>query len=469
MSDTFLLSWLDALSEQEEGIQREILILRDYYKGEHAVELTDRLQQFIGDEKRDSFPFRVNLVKNVISAVSERLRVKGFDCADDDQANWADEIWKKNKMDALQEDIHDWTLRDGEAFVIVSFDEDEEIPELIPHYRWTDTQVGGDGYGCRIFYPDDNPSRKPRYAVKQWYEMVGTGTNIRQRERRTIYFPNRIERYVRDTSIDWEPYTDDEFGPIIDWTDSAGKPMGVAVIHFKNKGTRSEIIDAIPMQDATNKSVVDLLTTADMTAFRIYYALGFIPTDDGQEPAEDGSNWLTIEPGKLVGTTKVRSEVEFGSIDPSDLEPILRMCHQFMLWTAMVSDTPIARFITTGQIARKETLKEQEGPLLAKITSRQTNFGNSWEDVMELARKVHNKYDNANLDEEVLFEALWDDAETRSQLQRVDLMRGKKELEVPLPQIWRELGYTQQQINEFIAELETVEEESDEDDVDDMA
>lgn len=345
-------------------------------------------------------------------------------------------------MDAIQEDVYEGALRDGESFIVIDWDVENMIPQWICNPRWTDTVNTGDGFGCWMKYPNDDPNQVPLFAVKQWVEK----TDRTQTERRNVYYPDKILKYTRGgANANWS------LVETVDWTGIGGEPLGIPVVVFQTRGLRSEVWDALPMQDVVNKSTLDLIATLDMTAFRIFYALGFIPTDDGKEPAEDGSNWLKIAPGKVIGTTKEKTSVDFGAIEAADPEPLMKAVHQFMLWMAMLSGTPTSRFTTSGLVAAKETLEEQENPLIAKVLSHQIRFGNSWEMVLKVSRRLYNAkmIGEEMLNEEPMFETLWADAGTQSEAERVEMLVMKRELGIPLPQLWQEAGYSRQQIDEM--------------------
>lgn len=442
-----LLSFFDALTVVEEDRQKEIVLARKYHEGNQGAELTDRLKQFINTD----FDFRMNVTRGVVMALVERLRVEAFDCPNDELAKWAEALWDENNLDAVQEEIYEGALRDGEYFVIVSWDEGISI---IPHQRYTDVQVDGDGFGCWMVYNEDDPNQKALYGVKQWTETAGQATEgqiIREvAQRRNHYYPDRVEKYRRDINGEWAPYQppEDEEWPI-PWVDADGNPLGIALIHFTNKGLRCEAWDALPLQDAINKSLIDLLSSSDLTAFRIFYSLGFIPTTDGKAPAADRSNWLSLEPGQVVGTTKSAREADFGAIDPSDLSEQMDLTHQLVLWLAMVTNTPVSRFISTKLIASDATLKEQEGPLLSRVVSRQVRFGNAWARCFDIARHLDNSFGEQSLNVEEKIELIWAEGAARGEHEKLDLLMKKQIVEVPHAQLWKEAGYNQKTIDKM--------------------
>ena len=442
MANAVDLAYLEALSESETVLTRQIISARKYHVGQQNVKLTDRLKQFVGTDF-GGFEFRLNIVRTVIRTVVEKLDVVGFDSEDEETIKWAAGLWAQNNLDALQTDIFESTLRDGAHYVIVDWPEDKLYPRWLPQQQYTSVEAGGDGLGCVIKYPQGDPNLDPIVGIKYWTELVGG----QYTQRKTMYFPERIEKWARiGGGGDWAPYKDvgDTSWPI-PWTDSGGDPLGIAVIPFYNKDLMPEAADAIPLQDAANKVVVDLLSTEDQTAYRVLVALGFIPTTDGLDLKSDGSNALDIQPGSVIGTTKSKSEAEFKAIEPSNLTPITDLVQQLVLWIALVTDTPVSRFITTKLIASDETLKQQEEPLIAKVDNRQKLFGNAIKKAMRLSMRLARVFGTGGeFDETVDIHPIWKSAQSLKE--RLEELTLKKNLGVPLTQLWTELGYSQDKV-----------------------
>jgi hypothetical protein len=461
MADAVEIAYLEALDEQEQAFQRQVVAARKYHMGEHNVKLTDRLKQFLGKDF-NGFEFRMNVVQSVSRSVVEKLGIIGFDSEDPDLIEWAQKVWGVNNMDAVQDDIYDAALCDGAHYVIVDWPVDGEYPRWLPQQYYTSTEVGGDGLGCFIRYEQDDPNLDPIVGVKIWTDKI----DDKQVQRRTLYFPDRIEKYARTGSGgDWQPIMDegDSAWPI-PWVDVDGNPLGVAVIPFYNKWMIPEASDAYPLQDAVNKLVVDLLSTEDQTAYRILVALGFIPTKDGLELKSDGSNALEIEPGVVVGTTKSKTEASFGAIDPPELAPLMDLVQQMILWLAFVTDTPVNRYITTKLIASDQTLKQQEMPLIAKVENRQKLFGRGFKMCFDMSIKLAALYGDEAFQEGESVEVLWKSAQ--SLMDRLEELQLKKDLGVPPEQIWAEIGYDKEKIASWLANQAQNEPTSETEDID---
>ncbi len=280
-------------ADEERTRQKNVLLARDYFEGDVDLPLTDRQLLYLG-YKKNSQPFSMNFCRPVVKAVCERLIVKGFDSPDKVFGAWAVNLWQRGRMDARSADVHLASVRDGEYFVIVSWSQEARRGRVVftPHERYTDPQVeDGTGYGCRAVYPDGDPSQAMSYAVKRWTESVTDAQGKRTtRQRMTVYFPERFERYAMGKGGTWEPYREDGQAFPTPWVDGQGQPLGIPVIHFRNSDGRSELWDAIPLQDAIHKAALDLLAAQDTAGFPMLIARGFNLTTDGAPPASDSSS-----------------------------------------------------------------------------------------------------------------------------------------------------------------------------------
>jgi hypothetical protein len=100
--------------------------------------------------------------------------------------------------------------------------------------------------------------------------------------------------------------------------------------------------------------------------------------------------------------------------------------------------------------------KQREAGLVARARDRQVSFGNAYEDMMAIARRLHNAFGNGEkLDEEQSISAQWKDAQTRNEKELLETLILKAQLLVPQEQLWREMGYDAEQIEEFKALQDT--------------
>lgn len=441
-----LAAWL---ADEEKERQRDIVTARKYYDGDHDVHLTDRQEEFLYHQRAGEERFALNYCVSIVKAVYERMLVKGFQSDDKALSQWAWDMWQRNRMDAHQIGVHRGGVRDGEHFVFVDWDQEKGQPVFIAHPRYTDPTLDGTGFGCKAFYPDDDPSYPMTRASKRWTETVTseeTGKRV-TRSRLTVYYPERVEKYLLATragsEAGWVPFeTEGEAWPL-PWVDGQGRPLGIPIIHFYNPGRRSELWDAVPVQDLINKTALDIIATADACGFPIKVAKDFIPTTDGASPATDGSNYLKIFPGCWISNVPATGSVE--TIPPADITKLMDSLDSWILKLAQITDTPVSRFQLTRQVAAEGTLKQQEAPLLAKVRVRASLFGNAWEDCMYMARRLANFY-GEGLNEDSELETLWEPAETRDDKAFREAMMLEMQMGVPKEMLWVKLGYSQEDI-----------------------
>lgn len=466
-----------SLLRDDAALLKRMQRARNYHDGTQFVKLTDRLREYLGDDTTldDADLLALNVCHTVVNAVTEKLLVRGFDTDEEvpvavdaetgveeegekPVATWATTVWQRNRMDVRQDDVHTPTIRDREAFVIVDWDAESQMPRFTAHKRYVSADVGGDAEGCKIVYQNNDPDQPAMFAVKRWTEPYFEAGVERSRLRMTVYYPDSIEKWASTAGDNWQAHTDDPSEPWpLPWVDNDGNPLGIAVIHFRNHGDDQEARRAIPLQNALNKLLVDLMQASDYTAFRILIALGWDPVD------EDGND-LVIAPGRWIGTTDHDGKVEV--VDGANLDNMLNVIDAIILRVAQVTDTPAHRFITTKAIASDETQKQGDSPLVNKLRKRQARIGNGWEDAMHLALRLHNKAatdDEAPADDttpplaelpEAIFSCQWEPAEARDTQAELEQAEIKQRIGVPFEQVMLDLGYEPSKVAQWAIKKE---------------
>lgn len=453
------MSLLSALIANELEEQQVIAKAREYYKGQQTVHLTERAEEYLQLHSDGKIKLRLNVVQVIVSAVLELLILQGLTTDESGEtkpvATWLSDVFKENQLINLADDLHELVMRDREGFLIVDWNENKGIPRYTMQERFIDLAAGGNGTGCWMLYENDDFYQPPILAVQQWSESVMRGAERSTRNRRTVYYPDRYERFV-DNGADWVPFEGDDApdedagegesqGHVVPWTvdgKPGGEPLGIPVIHFRNKGYIPEAFEALPIQDGINKLFVDLLGAGDLAGFPLLVALGFYPTTDGKEPKADGSNLIKIAPRSWIGTTKSKNDAEVKQIEAGDLSKLLDTLLTTITLAAQITGTPVSRFVMTKQIASSETLKEQDGPLASKVEKRSSLLGTSWVQAAEMGRRLHNvKSKGTKLDENVQINAVW-----RKKANIDELIKKRNGLKIPLEQLWKEWGYTEKEI-----------------------
>jgi hypothetical protein len=456
---------LEAIVAAHDTATQQYKEYREYWEGDHAVRLTARMKQFLQNNGfRDNAGFRNNLCPLVIETLSDRLRIAGFTVPGEDVpvsenvvpgdpeaakigpiAQFASEVWARNRGDRLQGRVHENAIGLGDAFVIVEWDELEQRPRL----AYNDPNL------VRVWYDPEDADRivmaSKRWVVSNDPQSVLT-VNNRESVRLNVYKPDRIERYIRNGLIGggiWRQFTDvaNPEWPIA-WTDSAGEPLGIPVVHFANNDRgqrygRSEIADVVPLQDALNKAVVDVVRVMDAQGWPQRYALGVseAPTDD-----------LVAVPGAIFYSKSEHATM--GTLDSAMPTGIIELWNKFEESVAAITRTPQHAFRVTNGLPSGEALKTAESGLVAKAEKRGITFGDAWEDVMTIALKLGQA--NGVISAELPasgFAVEWESFETRDdELQRIQAINSKEGISER--QRWREYGYTDEQIERMEEEKE---------------
>lgn len=459
------MMYIDALVEALDKDDARVALARRYFNGSQDVYMSERVKEFLDIHDEDARKFCLNICRTIVLAVKDELSVSGFNTSEEPdgegvktQAKWAWDLWTKNHMDSVQAEVHESALADRETFIIVDFDYNKKRSRFIHNYRYTNVDdTGGDGQGVWMVYENDDINQDPICAVKQWlqtdYDSAGQAVVT---TRRTIYYPDHIEKWYSDGS--WKHFieksttlgADGNVVPEpwpIPWVKKDKTPMGIPVIHFRNVGLTPEHWDAVPIQDSINKTLVDILASNDLTAFQMLAALGWYPTTDGNVPKSDGSNLLRVGPGQFIGTKDPNGKLQV--IIGSDPTPLVNTLKDLVLLAAQVTSTPTSRFTTTKLIASQETLKEQNTQLKKKATDRRVLYGDAWEACMDMARRIENTFgEEAELDEEITFSTIWVNNQT------IEELLEKKKLGIPEETLWAEAGYSTEQISSMKKTLE---------------
>jgi hypothetical protein len=341
-------------------------------------------------------------------------------------------LWGQNRMDGLQGVIHTDTIMVGDSYIICDWDIENERPrwthnlaeQIVPHYN--------------------EVTRKIDWASKKWIQYPRLGEE--PETRLNIYYPDKVEKYVARGGV-WAPFTDeeDEEWPT-PWLGRTNEPLGVPIVHFKNKPLSedfgvSEISNIIPMQDLLNKTLIDLVMVLDTLAFPQRYTVDI----------DHNSSRIDVMPGSVTEFhTELDSGGSVGQWAAANVDGPLRSIETIVQHIAGISRTPQHLFQITGGMPSGEALKTAESGLVHKAKQRMVSFGNAWEDCVMMALKIQDAFGTsvASLDD-LSLDVEWDDPETRNEESHMNVLKAKMELGITKHQIWREMGYSQAEIDQM--------------------
>lgn len=454
MSHDLQAAYVDYCVQQMREREDKYRIYREYYDGDHDVQFIDRLKAFIGAKAGINLDFSVNYCPMVVQAKASRLNIKGFK-TEDDSSKTFETWWQKNRMDALQGIVHLAAIRDADTFVLVEWDKVAKMPRYTHEKAYC-------GHGVMVHYSDER-ANEIKFASKQW--IINYGEHTGKQRRLNLYLPNRIERYMDNDEAaglgQWLPYLDESdptvflgdgvYGKagISWWTRDGtefGEPLGIPIIHFKDNDSgdcygNGLLGRVIPLQDALNKTEIDLLAAMDVEGFGLM--VGY------------GANWegVRVGPGALVHTQKPKTEAQMERLAGSNPVGMLAVKSDIVMDIARVTGTPLSYLQSTGQIASADTLKQQETALVAGIKKAQVDFGNAWEDCLNMGRKLFNVFGNGTLSEEIIIETIWDSAESRNDKEETETLAIQVEkIGVSQDKAQEKLGYDAEDREAFARE-----------------
>lgn len=390
------MAFLDHLVSEAEEKAANYRIYRSYYDGEHQAQISDRQRaylQLIGRQE-----FSANYMPIVVDSLAHRLSVAAFDADKDEET--LNDWWADMGMGAKQSAVHVGAIRDGDSMLLLEWDDEEKRP------LWT-PQLAYDGRdGCQVHY--DPSSGKIQAATKRWWIEYGDGAG--KIRRMNVYLPDHIERYYSNNESEWawQPWNGDGQGWRIEWTMKDGSPIGVPMVHFTNRARGfthglSELSPAIPMQNALNKSVIDLLAAADASGFRIMFGVG----DDYSD--------VKVHPGAIINSLKRRDEADMKIFPGEDLRPLIEVIDSFVQRIGQVSDTPLSYFQLSGQMASEGTHKAHEARMLAKARVVSEEFEVGWTRAARMSLRIASVYGDKTYDFKQKIRVRWADFDTREE------------------------------------------------------
>lgn len=383
------------LLNEEDTRQDTYRQYRDYYDGRQGVILTDRQRRYLhvpADKE-----FSANYMHIVVDSVVTRLSVNRFDVIGDAALTKVLNGWMRQmKINSIQNGVHTAAIRDGDSYGFCDWNRKRNVPVLIPHLAYD----GRDG--AHAYYSPEQI--EPVVFAKRWtVEEAWSGNKLGMR-RMNLYFADRVERYWANAQtgvMDWLPWSGNGLAPVEPY------PFGFPLVHFTNRarGFRyglSELEPGIPMQDALNKAIVDLLGAADASGFRVMTMIGGDPTG------------LSLAPGSWVYLDeKAPDEAAISYIPGEPLRPHIEVIDNFVQRIGQVTDTPLSYFQQSGQMASEGTHRQHEARMLAKVRTASVELGEQWEDIMRACIRLSNHYAGTMYNEEAEINTIWGDFDIR--------------------------------------------------------
>ena len=390
------MNTLETMLQHLDARQHNLAELDKYYEGTQAL-------AFLSPEARSAVGSRfgrlsTNVCRLSVNALGERLRVSGFRVnGEPAPALWG--TWLGQDMDQRAHLVHREALTLGRSFVTVWANPDGSPNVSVESAH----QVGVER---------DPGTREVIRAVKRWETATGSEAVLFERDKITRYRSQAKGAVIHGF---------EQVGKVID------NPLGwVPVVEFSNADRLladgvSEMADLIPLVDALNKLLADMLTASEYYARPRRWATGIELEEEDVLDVDGNPTGDTVAVNPFPESHRMMvnesSEGKFGSLPPSDLSAYESAVKVVTSQIMAVSSLP-AHYIgtLTNQPASADALRASEASLTAKAEARQAAFGRSWEQVARLMVAVGSGVDP----DSVAAGVSWADPATRSVAQEAD-------------------------------------------------
>lgn len=444
---------------------------RNYYHGKHDLAFaTPKFQSAFGSLFST---LAYNRCRPVVDAQANKLRVKGFTVngvdlkglqilkpgnqsptagtgEGDDQSSTNDfssqamTLWRLTGMALREGELYVEQGITGDAYGVIYFDAPPPLGTGLPRLWPNKADV------MRVRYDDDG---RITLAAKSWLVTSGPDKNKR---RLTFYTPTEIVRLITTGTAEAElPKQLGQYG-LVREVNYLGQTVlnpvvhnlgRVPVVHYPNNAPMagdfgiSELTDVMPLQDALNKAIADMLVAMEYNAYPQRYAIGI----DAPEVNEAGKKVLPWRsgPGEVWYSTK--EQAKFGSFDAASLEQFLKVQDQFDLDIARVSATPVHWLLMTGNFPSGESQKTASAPFTAKLTDRQRSNGAGHAEAVSIMFQL------MGIKDPLLIDVDWESAEPRSDREQAEIGKMMADAGVPLEIAARIMGLDPEDIAAIIA------------------
>jgi hypothetical protein len=355
---------------------------------------------------------RVNMLGLVVDSVAQSMYVDGYRTprGAEDAPAWA--LWQKNRMDARQIGVHRAGLAYGVSYVTVLPGDPSAVIRGVSPRNMT----------CVYGESDD----WPMWALEKRRSEPG--------EKASLYrlFDDEMMYWISANSSGMPTFISSEthglgFVPVVRFS----------ALDDLDDEPRGEIVDLIPLQDQIDVTTFGLLVAQHYGAFRQRYILGWL--------AESETELLKAAANKLWTFEETPDEIKVGEFEQTTLDGYIASREATIRHLASVSQTPAHELV--GQLVNlsAEALAAAEAAKRRKVTERETMFGESWEQVLQLGGLI----EGFPTDEEA--EVRWRDTEARALAATVDAL-GKmaQMLMIPPEMLWERVpGVSQQDVERW--------------------
>ncbi|MFZ1927381.1 MAG: phage portal protein [Solirubrobacteraceae bacterium] len=441
---------LKKLGKDLDSQQAQILKCEGYYAGAQNLRFaTHKFREAFGALFRE---FADNWMAMVVDTTNSRLGIDGFrfpqtstqgvtpsspaplDLTGDKEA-W--EIWQRNSLDRDSKLAHQTALISGRSYVIVG-----------PPIETNGAPLITVEHPSQVTVRRSSANRRTRIAaLKAWWD------EDEKRMMATLYLPDSISKFQsKGKQREAKKVCETNWAGREGVKEVEANPLGIVpVVPLYNKETLlgngdSEFEQVIPIQDALNKYMTDMLLASEFSAFRQRVVIGLAtPKDKDGNPLPQADQALISAASRFMAfeddTVKIQ---EFGTTDLQNYVNAIILCRDHI---AARTNTPPHYLIGSVVNVSGDALKAAESGFVSKIRDRSDYYGEGWEEVMRLAFLIEKDKVRGAAHQA---ETIWSDPEVVSESSKADALAKLAALGLPRQAIWERYGLSPQEIERYL-------------------
>lgn len=348
---------------------------------------------------------------------------------DTDDKAWA--MWQANNLDSKSVQVHTEAVKLGVTYLLVAPPTGQgrkgKQPRITPEHPSQ----------CYVYLdPEDSTHRLA--GIKRWISDFDGLYYC------NVYLPNAIYKFVSTSPA--KP------GKKIQWKglESVTNPAGVVpLVPIENKpdvsyGGRSDLEDAIPIQDAINKYCLDMQVSSEFHAFPQRWATGWERgVDDKGREISNREVELYLSASRMIRAEG--EDTKFGSFEQGDVENYLKPIMMYLDHLAGQTQTP-AYYLKggTSRSMSADSMHAEDQGLVDRTGMKILSFSDGWEETFRVGFLM---LGDTTRGEAESAEIIWKDPESKSLAvvtQAAMIMR--QQLDAPIEMCWAMLGWSPQQI-----------------------
>lgn len=435
--------WRDYLNDCVLIRQPDCDRYEDYYGGRHPMAFaTAKFKEAFGD-LFDAFAD--NFMELVVDVPVDKLHVSGFEFGDPEVNAEAMRQWRLNGLERHARIAHTEAVKCRASYVLVDpvlkritvqhprmayveVDPADPLKRLAGILRWVD--VDGRTY-VNVYLPD---------AVHKWATKEGESS-------KPVATLPGVERLAVDGG--WE-----KIGEV-------RNDLGVVtLIPLENnpsllRGGKSDLDVVIPLQDGTNKELMDMFIASEYQAFKQRVLTGVEVPKYPEGHALEGQPMPSAELMAAISRTWFieDSEAKVTELGGSDLSNYVNVVEMLVQHIATKARIPPQHFLAGGATlanVNAESMVIIQDGFVSKVERKQTDFGPTWAEAVRLLLRSQGK----TVPDDVVGSTKWAPVQKPSIVGLADALAKLAPLGVPFEWMWEQLGVSPEDAADWRVQLD---------------